>query len=225
MRATAGAILDLLGNPTRREILHLIADGPKYFTELSKETGVRKMAIERHIRQLEELGVISSEEEKVGRGRPRKYYEITTRAKLKVKISPEIFETKYWTWGESMGNEGRNESLAATEGIRDPVDRLSALSKIAEKVSEDIRMHEEAIARDEELLERIKRAGAEALKSMPLEPMEKRLLLNLLISGKGKRSAEVAEEIGEEPSRVRRRLLRMKNRDLLRYHHHNWRIR
>jgi predicted transcriptional regulator len=225
MRATAGAILDLLGNPTRREILHLIADGPKYFTELSEETGVRKMAIERHIRQLEELGVISSEEERVGRGRPRKYYEISTRAKLKVKISPEIFEAKYWTCRGSGGSEAGNESLAATENIQDPMDRLSALSKIAEEISEDIRMHEEAIARDEELLERIKRAGAEALKAADFKPMERRLLINILLSGKGKRSSEVAEEIGEEPSRVRRCLLKMKSRDILRYDHHNWRIK
>lgn len=224
MRVTAGAILNLLGNSTRREILHLIAGEPKYFTELSEETGVRKMAIERHIRQMEEFGVISSEEERVGRGRPRKYYEISTRAKLKVKISPEIFETKYWKCSVPRGVEDRYDSLVAVESIPEPMDKLSALSKIAEEISDDIRMHEEAIARDEELLERIKRAGAKALKSTDFKTLEKRLLINLLLSGKGKKSREVAEEVGEEPSAIRRRLHRMRSRNVLRCDHHSWKI-
>ena len=225
MQATAGDILDLLGNSTRREILKLIADEPRYVTELSKETGVRKMAIERHVRRLEGFGVISSQDEKVGRGRPRKYYGISTRAKLKVKISPNIFQTNYWTSGERRNEKGLEYDSLVAEGLRDPVEKLSVLSRIAEKLTENIKSHEEAIARDEELLEWVKKEGLEALKGVGLDPMERRLLLNILLSGKGKKSREVAEEVGEEPSKVRRRLQKMKNRNILHCSYHNWKIK
>lgn len=224
MRITAGDILDLLGNPTRREILQLIAEEPKYVTELSLETGVRKMAIERHVRQLEGFGVISSQDEKIGRGRPRKYFGISTRAKLKVKISPSMFQTNYWTMGKG-GTGVEHATLASAEGLQDPVEKLSALSRIVEQLTENIKSHEEAIARDEELLERVKKVGLEALKGAGLDPVERRLLLNILLSGKGKKSREVAEEVGEEPSKVRRRLRKMKNQNILRCHYHNWKIK
>jgi ArsR family transcriptional regulator len=227
MRVTAGDILDLLGNATRREILKLIAEEPRYVTELSQETGVRKMAIERHVRQLEGFGVISSQDEKIGRGRPRKYYGISTRAKLKVKISPNIFQTSYWSCGERKNEELglEYESLVRAEGLRDPIEKLSVLSRIAEKLTDRIKSHEEAIARDEELLERVKKAGLEALKGVGLDSIERRLLLNILLSGKGKKSREVAEEVGENPSKVRRRLRKMKYRNILRCHYHNWKIK
>jgi ArsR family transcriptional regulator len=224
MRATAGDILDLLGNPTRREILQLIAEEPKYVTELSLETGVRKMAIERHVRRLEGFGVISSQDEKIGRGRPRKYYGISTRAKLKVKISPSMFQTNYWTLGK-METRFEHDTLTAAEELVDPLEKLSALSRIAEKLTQNIKSHEEAIARDEELLERVKQVGLKALKGVGLDPVERRLLLNILLSGIGKKSREVAEEVGEEPSKVRRRLRKMKNRNMVRCQYHNWKIK
>ncbi len=225
MRATAGDILDLLGNPTRREILQLIAEEPRYVTELSLETGVRKMAIERHVRQLEEFGVISSQEERIGRGRPRKYFGISTKAKLKVKISPHMFQTNYWTMSGKREIHADYSTLATAETLQDPVEKLSALSRIAEKLTDNIKSHEEAIARDEELLERVKQAGLEALKGAGLDSVERRLLLNILLSGRGKKSREVAEEVGEEPSKVRRRLRKMKSRNILRCSYHNWKIK
>jgi len=225
MRATAGVILDLLGNPTRRGILQLIAEEPKYFTELSMETGVRKMAIERHARQLEEFGVITSEEERIGRGRPRKYYEISTKGKLKVKISPGFFQANYWTLGGRRTAESDGHLFPVDEREQDPIKKLSALSRMAEKIMDNIRRHEDAIVRDEELLEKVKHIGVKTMKETGFEPIERRVLLNIMLSGKGKRSGRVAEDIGEEPIKVRRKLQRMKSKGILRYHHHNWRIK
>jgi ArsR family transcriptional regulator len=55
-----GVLLDILGNDTRRRILQLLADEPRYFIQLSKDLGVSQQAVLKHLDLLEKYGFISS---------------------------------------------------------------------------------------------------------------------------------------------------------------------
>ena len=46
-------LLDVLGNDTRRRILQLLADEPRYFIQLSKDLGVSQQAVLKHLEMLE----------------------------------------------------------------------------------------------------------------------------------------------------------------------------
>ena len=52
-------LLDVLGNETRR-ILNLISHEPMYFNQLSKEMQTGRQAISRHVKILEDTGLIES---------------------------------------------------------------------------------------------------------------------------------------------------------------------
>ena len=53
-------LLDVLGNETRRRILNLISHEPMYFNQLAKEIRTGQQAILRHVKILEDTGLIES---------------------------------------------------------------------------------------------------------------------------------------------------------------------
>jgi ArsR family transcriptional regulator len=57
-------LLDVLGNETRRRILNLISHEPMYFNQLAKEIRTGQQAILRHVKILEDTGLIESYSEK-----------------------------------------------------------------------------------------------------------------------------------------------------------------
>lgn len=81
-------LFDVLGNSSRRSILKILAQSPKYLLELSKEMDISIPAIEKHLSILEKNGIISSFEKKSNLGaRPRKYYEIIDNVYLSSSIT------------------------------------------------------------------------------------------------------------------------------------------
>jgi ArsR family transcriptional regulator len=85
-------LLDILGNETRCRILDLVANQPRFISEISRELAVGQQAILRHLEELEEFGLLASfeeeeDEEKKRKGRKRKYYEISPTAQFKIFIN------------------------------------------------------------------------------------------------------------------------------------------
>lgn len=58
--ATADAF-DALGDPHRRTILRLLADGERSVTELAAEMPISRPAVSRHLRVLREAGLVHEE--------------------------------------------------------------------------------------------------------------------------------------------------------------------
>jgi ArsR family transcriptional regulator len=58
--ANTNILLDVLGNETRRRILNLISHEPMYFNQLAREIGTGQQAILRHVKILEDSGLIES---------------------------------------------------------------------------------------------------------------------------------------------------------------------
>lgn len=72
----SSTVLDILGNRTRRDIIKLITQKPRYISELRQETGVEKMALGRHLDMMQKASFLNVDTETGRRGRPRKYYDV-----------------------------------------------------------------------------------------------------------------------------------------------------
>lgn len=59
-----------LADPTRRAILHRLADGPASVIELAEPFAMSQPAVSRHLKVLEDAGLI--ETDRVGQSRPRR---------------------------------------------------------------------------------------------------------------------------------------------------------
>jgi ArsR family transcriptional regulator len=84
-------ILDVMGCKTRREIINLLREEPRFVSEISKELDIGQKAIIEHLRAMEEAGILSSFFRKIERGRPRKYYDISRDIHISITINRNNF--------------------------------------------------------------------------------------------------------------------------------------
>jgi len=181
-------LLDILGNSTRREIIRLVSQKPRCLSELSRETGVEKMALSRHLDYMTRANILTVEEERNRRGRPRKYYEIADTITLRVSISPTEFSTRLSRRSSRSGASELAGGLAKHAlRIRDPVSRLSALSEIAQELIREREYHEECLERVEDLLEEVRALKSQTMSELDLYGSEEPLLLRLTSSQSGER--------------------------------------
>ena len=83
------AVLDVIGCKTRRDILALLTQEPRFVSEISQQLDIGQKAIIGHLKAMEELGLINPSYQKIQRGRPRKYYEISQDIEIKIFIKPD----------------------------------------------------------------------------------------------------------------------------------------
>jgi len=85
-------ILDILGNSTRRRILLLLAKEPLYFNQLSKIIGIGQQSILRHMKILEDSGLIEIYTQESNLGAPnRKYYLLASTFSVNMFFSQDGF--------------------------------------------------------------------------------------------------------------------------------------
>jgi ArsR family transcriptional regulator len=95
--ADTNTLLDVLGNETRRRILDLISHEPMYFNQLAKEMRIGQQAILRHVKILEDAGLIKSYAQKSDLGAPdRKYYQVNSSFNLNISVSHDNFTVRNW---------------------------------------------------------------------------------------------------------------------------------
>ena len=86
-------LLEVLGNDTRRRILQLLADEPRYFIQLSKDLGVSQQAVLKHLEILERNGFVSSFEADSDFAAPkRKYYQLNRSCMLAIGITNDAVQ-------------------------------------------------------------------------------------------------------------------------------------
>ncbi|MFW6449126.1 MAG: ArsR/SmtB family transcription factor [Halobacteriota archaeon] len=129
-------LLDLLGNETRRRILALLAQKPRYVTEISELTGVSPKAVIDHLARLERAGLI----EYRNSDDRRKYFSIVQSQRLEITIGPHQFgATNGYLPPRTVGDHQFNRidvDLEPPDDPEDPAQLLSTLEALHEAASE-----------------------------------------------------------------------------------------
>ncbi len=136
------AVLDVIGCKTRRDILSLLTEEPRFVSQISQQLDIGQKAIIGHLKAMEELGLINPSYQKIERGRPRKYYEISQDIEIKIFIKPD--NIKMHMIGEEF-TELFNIEERLRSGDKDAIDDL--------KIT--IRKYKNALTYAEELLNQI----------------------------------------------------------------------
>lgn len=84
-------ILDVMGCKTRRDIINLVREEPRFVSQISRELDVGQKAIIEHLRAMEGLGILESSYKKIERGRPRKYYIMPNEITVNITINKNYF--------------------------------------------------------------------------------------------------------------------------------------
>ncbi|MBM3897901.1 MAG: helix-turn-helix domain-containing protein [Thaumarchaeota archaeon] len=187
--AGIGKLLDILGNETRRRILEVLADEPKYFIQLSRELGVSQQAVLKHLTLLEDAGLITSFRAKSELAAPdRKYYRLNRSLYLSIGIMGDAVELAL----KEIRNQERLERVqqndvvkrfrADSQSILEETDNSSIIGR-AENLLNELdsrveRLEEEKIALlaiKEEIMQMAHRAIRESLE----EDLHRRIMYQM----------------------------------------------
>jgi len=140
----AGVILDLLGNDTRRNILRLLAEEPKYFIQLSRELGVNQQAVLKHLGLLTGKGLVRSYRKPSDLGAPeRKYFKVGRSLILTVGLSSDMLGVDLLSIKDRVRKEECSSSLGriatkveALESMHRPEDIIAEAQVLMKEISE-----------------------------------------------------------------------------------------
>src|ERR671922_2754389 len=134
-------ILDIIGNNTRRKILATLAREPMYFNQLANEIGVGQQAILRHMKALEDIGLVASYAEKSNLGAPdRKYYRLNSSFSMNISISQDSFsienhKIEQYRYKESDKFYKEYDLLAQVDDVQTLKQLQANLSNIEKEIS------------------------------------------------------------------------------------------
>ena len=203
-------ILDIIGNNTRRKILATLAQEPMYFNQLAKEIGIGQQAILRHMKTLEEMGLIESYAEKSNLGAPdRKYYRLNSSFSLTICLSEDAFSIKSHKIEQYRHKESdkfyKEYDLLAQEDDGETLNQLqSNLTKIEMEISNlDSRLND---------LRALKQLIVSRLHKIAKDNFEEefeRKILHTIAGESPKSVSELANRLNEKQSNVTKTLHRM----------------
>jgi len=132
-------VLKILGNKTRRSMLELISERPRFLSDISKELEIGQQAILRHIDEFIKAGIIdtvkdTSIEKKIGR-KP-KYYKIVENRRIIIDITPERFDVDLvpsFLDEEQISEEMKLKFCTDLAEIEEKIDKLEAISNAHER--------------------------------------------------------------------------------------------
>ncbi|MHA1918070.1 MAG: helix-turn-helix domain-containing protein [Candidatus Ranarchaeia archaeon] len=139
-------ILNVIGSSTRARILQLIAERPFYLSEIARTLNIGQQAIIRHMRKLEESGIVDSYKEEARQSRiPRSYYTISKNTNIIVRLTKNgltIEEIKIKKPKNIILEVDKifpeiskfNKEYEKISEIKDPLKQLKELRKLEEEI-------------------------------------------------------------------------------------------
>jgi predicted transcriptional regulator len=146
-------IFAVLENPIRRKILEKLAEESHYPLQLSKELNISQQAIMKHLKVLEDNGlVVSSEQKSTLGGPPRKSYISNKRITLRIDVGPNTYHSEIFDYKEledkkikDVMNKERTdivvkyrEDFKEKYSLKDPNEKLKEYSTIIQSINKEL---------------------------------------------------------------------------------------
>ncbi len=208
-------ILDLLGNETRRRILRLLAQEPRYFIQLSRDLGVSQQAILKHLELLERAGFVSPYSAKSDLPAPkRKYYRLNRSIYMSIGITEDDVSIRLrdiatnqddakHSFRDTILPETTDESNGSDSELSDFLgSSRDMLKRLDERVGE-LERHKVSLLK---LRQTVMRRIHDAVRSNFDDPLERSILYSLLTSGDALDVASLSERLNVREREVERSL-------------------
>ena len=84
----------ILENPTRRFIIKRLSEEPNYPLQLAKDLGLGQQLVAKHLRVMEDAGMVESSVEASPYGPKRRIYTLNKNMSVTLDVSTHFFKTK-----------------------------------------------------------------------------------------------------------------------------------
>lgn len=197
-------LLDILGNETRRMILELLAEKPRYTTEIASILSIGQKAINDHLRIMSEFGVIEPYVQKQPRGSPRKYFKINERFKLEFTLTPGFFQV--YILDPEMDLKSILENFPEFKELQKKVEQIENIRRIEQyrklyrDLGEELSRLRQAKMYVESLMAKVRQQCMKLIEGLDLDATEKHVLFEMVTAGGKMTMNELAEKcrISEE---------------------------
>ena len=223
--AGVGKLLDILGNETRRRIIEILADEPKYFIQLSKELGVSQQAVLKHLILLEDVGLVTSFRAKSELAAPdRKYYRLNRSVYLSIGIMGDAVELTLTEIGDQE-RPGRTEQSELVRGFRADAHSISeendnsSIIERAERLLNELDSRVDRLEEEKVALLAIKEEVMQAAHKDIRESLEEDLHRRIMYQMFGRESTtidELADILNAREKEIRAALERISGRFIIR---------
>ncbi len=196
-------LLDVLGNETRRMILELLAEKPRYTTEIASLLNIGQKAINDHLRIMSEFGIIETYVQKQQRGSPRKYFKVDEKFKLEFTLTPGFFRVRILD--TNVDSKSIFEEFPEFKELQKKVEQIQKIRriehyrKVCRELMGELTRLTQAKLYIETLLARARGRSMELIDSLDIEPVERRVLFEVVIAGGDISAEELAEKCRISP--------------------------
>jgi predicted transcriptional regulator len=140
-------ILSVVGNSARRQILKHLSDEPDYPLRLSKELGLGQQLVTKHLKIMEDLGLVAASDEASPTGPDRRLFSVSKYVVINLEFTPNLYLERVGVFNSLKGILGADSSSAKSLASKIPQARdLSDLSYV-EKLGDLIEEIDEALLR------------------------------------------------------------------------------
>jgi len=154
---TLDTLLKLVENPIRRHILTKLAEEEVYPLQLSKELRVSQQAVSKHLKVLEQAGLVESYFEKSSSGPPRLYYRPVRHFLINISFGPSLFEAEMYELEDTHSFDGGVEQVLSPKSPKEELRRLYGyMEELKEQMEELNRQRYELFLKRCRLMRRLR---------------------------------------------------------------------
>lgn len=107
------SILTILENPTRRDIIKRLSEEPNYPLQLAKDLGLGQQLVAKHLRIMEDAGIVTSSIESSPHGPKRRTYVLNKSISVTLDVATHLFKAKVISFETKPQREEISEASAS----------------------------------------------------------------------------------------------------------------
>jgi len=156
-RVTRGdfeTVVEVLGNPIRRQIIRKLSEGPDYALRLSNELNIHQQLAAKHLKVIRNADLVDIVRQKSGRGADQKLFTLNKFYSLQIDFSPSLYNERLisfnnpdrWVLADNYMEHLENQVHDLVEE-ESGVDKINPLSQIIQVIDDELEDMEKRRAR------------------------------------------------------------------------------
>jgi len=196
-RVTRGdfeTVVEVLGNPIRRQIIRKLSEGPDYALRLSNELNIHQQLAAKHLKVIRNADLVDMVRQKSDRGADQKLFTLNKFYSLQIDFSPSLYNERLisfnnpdrWMLADNYMEHLENQVQDLTEE-ESGVDKINPLSQVIKDIDDELESMEKRRARLLYIRNLAMNASGQAMDELD---REKRQVLHYILD-KGQASVEI----------------------------------
>jgi predicted transcriptional regulator len=148
------AVVEVLGNPVRRQIIRKLSEGPDYTLRLSNELNIHQQLAAKHLKVIRDADLVDIVRQKSDRGADQKLFTLNKFYSLQIDFSPYLYNERLisfdkpdrWMLEDSYMEHLEDEVRELSEDEHG-VDRLNPLAQVVQAIDDELESIERRRAR------------------------------------------------------------------------------